>query len=355
MPAMKMIRKKIFVVFVYVLFLCLILEGVSRLEWSIRRDVPFFSPATYFYYPELREVEAESIIKDDSPLDILLLGGSVLTEEWGSIGKLLEERVAYATKRRVRVHNLAKSAHTTLDSYYKYRHLGKKSFDLVLVYHGINDVRLNNCPPQVYKEDYSQYAWYKVINLFEKYPALGNAASLYSLYYRFIRIQEKMGSPPKYISRKMPYEEWLQYGNRIKTARAFKQNMVKILDIAEKKGEPVLLMSFCYYVPPNYSLEGFMKRELDYTLFGAPTEIWGISKNVVKGMDVHNDIIGTLGGFSGKIAYVDLKASFPQRGDYFNDICHLTQKGCERFVEGIISSVLDICRQTPAGTGGADP
>lgn len=342
-----MSRKKFRVLFLYILFLCLLLELISRTEWSIRRDVPFFSPATYFYYPELKNVEAENIKKNDSPFDILLPGGSVLTEEWGSIAKLLEERIAYATKKRVRVHNLAKSAQTTLDSYYKYRHLENKSFDLVIVYHGINDVRLNNCPPQVYKEDYSQYAWYKVINLFEKHPGLGNVASLYSLYYRFIRIQEKIGSPPKYISRKMPLKEWLPYGNNIKTATAFKRNVGKILDIAKQKGEPVLLMSFCYYVPPHYSLEGFMKREVDYTLFGAPTEIWGIPKNVVKGIDVHNDIVKAFSGTSDKITYVDQKASFPQRGDYFNDICHLTQKGCERFVEGIFPRVLDIAQQAP--------
>ncbi|MBW1944534.1 MAG: hypothetical protein JRJ51_17110, partial [Deltaproteobacteria bacterium] len=93
-----MIRKKILVLFLYVLFLCLVLEIISRTEWSIRRDVPFFSPATYFYYPELKDVEAESIKKNDSPFDILLLGGSVMTEEWGSIAQLLEERIAYATK-----------------------------------------------------------------------------------------------------------------------------------------------------------------------------------------------------------------------------------------------------------------
>ncbi|MBW2207593.1 MAG: SGNH/GDSL hydrolase family protein [Deltaproteobacteria bacterium] len=350
-----MIIKKIFVLFLYVLFLCLVLEIISRTEWSIRRDVPFFSPATYFYYPELKDVEAESIKKNDSPFDILLLGGSVMTEEWGSIAKLLEERIAYATKKRVRVHNLAKSAQTTLDSYYKYRHLMEKSFDLVIMYHGINDVRLNNCPPSVYKEDYSHYAWYKVINFFEKHPGLGNVASLYSLYYRFIRIQEKIGSPPKYISRKMPFKKWLQYGNHIKTATAFKQNIEKILDIAKQKGEPVLLMSFCYYVPPDYSLEGFTKRKIDYTLFGAPTEIWGISKNVVRGIDVHNDIIRAFAGYSDKIAYVDQKASFPRRGEYFNDICHLTQKGCERFVEGIFPRVLDIAQEAATMNKGTKP
>lgn len=352
---MKKTAKKITALIVYILFLCLILEGVSRVEWSIRRDVPFFSPATYFYYPELRGVEAEPITEDDGPFDILLLGGSVLTDEWGSIAKLLEERVAYATKRRVRVHNLAKSAQTTLDSYYKYRHLRNKSFDLVIVYHGINDVRLNNCPPEVYKENYSHYAWYKVINLFEKYPDLGKAASVYSLYYRFIRIQEKTGSPPKYISRKMPFKEWLQYGNRIKTASSFKKNLGKILELAKHKGEPVLLMSFCYYVPPDYSLEGFMKREVDYTLFGAPIEIWGIPKNVVKGIDVHNDIVKGFAAYPGDIIYVDQKASFPLRGDYFNDICHLTQKGCERFVDGILAHVLDIARQNPTGTRATNP
>ena len=351
---MKRIAKKVLVLLIYILFLCLLLEIVSRTEWSIRRDVSFFSPATYFYYPELKPVAMQRIVRGDDPFDILLLGGSVLTEEWGSISRLLAERVAYATKARVRVHNLAESAQTTLDSFYKYRHLQDKSFDLVILYHGINDVRLNNCPPQVYKEDYSQYSWYKVINLFEAHPALASAVSFYSLYYRFIRIQEKIGSPPKYISRKMPLEEWLKYGDRIKTATAFRRNIEKILDIAKNKEEPVLLMSFCYYVAPNYTLEAFMHRKVDYTLFGAPVEIWGIPENVVAGMDVHNSIIRDLAGYQDGNTYVDQKAGFPQDGEYFNDICHLTQKGCERFVDGIIQKVLERVPRPPVGPGEAE-
>ena len=348
---MKTIGKKVVLVFIYVLFLCVLIEVISRAEWSIRRDVSFFSPASYFYYPELVNIAQQSIVKGDDSFDILLLGGSVLTKEWGDIPRLLEERVAYATKRRVRVHDLAASAHTTLDSFYKYRHLQNKSFDLVIIYHGINDVRLNNCPPEVYKEDYSQYSWYKVINFFEAHPALAHVASLYSLYYHFIRIQEDLASPPKYISRKMPFKEWLKYGNQVKTASSFKRNIGKILDIAKKKGEPVLIMSFCYYVPADYSLEAFMARKLDYTLFGAPIEIWGLPDNVVKGINVHNTIIRAFEHYSDGISYVDQRASFPQSGEYFNDICHLTQKGCERFVDGIFPSVLKYVPNSPARPG----
>ncbi|MBW1946038.1 MAG: hypothetical protein JRJ51_24915 [Deltaproteobacteria bacterium] len=127
------------------------------------------------------------------------------------------------------------------------------------------------------------------------------------------------------------------------------------MDIAKQKGEPVLLMSFCYYVPPDYSLEGFMKRKLDYTLFGAPTEIWGISKNVVKGIDVHNGIIGAFDGYSKGVSYVDQRASFPQGGAYFNDICHLTQQGCERFVDGIFPRILEIGKEATTMSKRARP
>lgn len=351
MPALKIVKKGI-VIFVYVLFLCLLLEITARVEWSTRRHVPFFSPVRYFYYPELVPVEKAKIVKGDKRFDILLLGGSVLTKEWGDIPRLLEERVAYATKRRVRVYDLAASAHTTLDSYYKYRHVMDKSFDLVIIYHGINDVRLNNCPPQIYKEDYSQYSWYKVINFFEAHPVLAHLASVYSIYYHFIRIQEDLASPPKYISRKMPYKKWLKYGSQIRTATAFKRNIGRILEIAKKKGEPVLLMSFCYYVPPNYSLKAFNARKLDYTLFTAPIGVWGTPKNVVKGIDVHNAVIKGFAHYPG-VTYVDLKASFPQSGQYFNDICHFTQEGCARFVDGIFNAVLKYALKPPARPGTA--
>ena len=133
---------------------------ISRGYWSLRKDAPFFSPTRYFYYPELRDIERIKIDNNDKCFDILLLGGSVLNRNWGNISHLFLEKVTYAKKQKIRVHNLSEPGHTSRDSYFKYRNLFDKKFDLVLIYHGINDLRLNNCPPHIYKADYSHYSWY---------------------------------------------------------------------------------------------------------------------------------------------------------------------------------------------------
>ena len=237
------------------------------------------------------DTERVRINKGDHIIDILLLGGSVLHDQRSNISQVLLEKITFATKQKTRVYNLSEPGHTSLDSYYKYRHLSNKEFDLVLFYHGINELRLNNCPSSMYRNDYSHYSWYKVINLFEGHRNTRYIASLYSLYYRLIRLQERLSSPPLYVPRKTPTEEWTQYGNHIKSADAFGLNLKKILDIAYRKQEPVLLMTFCSYVPKDYSLERFKNRELDYCLNECPIEIWGTPKNIKAGITSHNDII----------------------------------------------------------------
>ena len=219
-----------------------------------------------------------NINREDKIFDILLLGGSAIHKRWSNISQLLLEQMTYTTRRKIRVHNVSNPGHTSLDSYYKYRYLSNKKFDLILFYHGINDLRLNNCPTPVYQSDYSHYSWYKVINLFEREKWVRHIASLYSLYYRFTRMKEKIGFPLKYIPRKHLKEEWLKYGNEIKSSKSFTRNLKSILDMAEQKQEPVILMTFSFYVPKDYSLEKFDKKSLDYSLHDSPIEIWGTPK-----------------------------------------------------------------------------
>src|SRR5215471_18848261 len=166
MPKVSLPRSKaIAFIPIYLVFLFIFFEASSRLIWKLTFGVPFFSPEKMYYvfYPELKSVEKRRIPAHDGQIDILLLGGSVLNPNFGNIARVLEERIAYETKKPVRIYNLAKSAHSSADSYYKYRHLMDKHFDLVIFYHGINEVRANNVPPSVFKPDYSHYSWYKQI------------------------------------------------------------------------------------------------------------------------------------------------------------------------------------------------
>ena len=61
------------------------------------------------------------------------------------------------------MHELGVPGHTSLDSYYKYRSLSAARFDLVFIYDGFNEVRANNAPPEVFRDDYSHYGYYVLL------------------------------------------------------------------------------------------------------------------------------------------------------------------------------------------------
>ena len=157
---------------VYVLFLLLLAELGARAFW-VSRGVPFFTAQRRIYrsfYPGVAGVEraAERDADGEDTFDVLLLGGSVLNPRYGDIEHVLRERLTRAMGRPIKVHNLAEPGHTSLDSYYKYKHLAAVDFDIVLVYHGINELRANNCPTDMFRDDYSHFSWYKLINDYER-------------------------------------------------------------------------------------------------------------------------------------------------------------------------------------------
>ena len=87
-PKRKWLKRLAFVV--YVVALC---ELAVRGYWKARHGVPFFDMRQIFvgrFYPELRKsgVLATSITRDDESLDVLILGGSVVTSNFGPIDKL---------------------------------------------------------------------------------------------------------------------------------------------------------------------------------------------------------------------------------------------------------------------------
>ena len=175
--------KKTLIILLYVLFLVLVAEIWARAYYSINRNVNFFSSLDdqkYTWYPELRDLADYEY--DPTQYNILLLGGSVLTKEWGKIPEQLFNKVTEVTGKRANIVNLACPAHSSLDSYYKYKETIDKSFDLVLFYQAINETRANNVPPELWKDDYSHYAWYEEINWYYNHPKLKSVFFSYRIF-----------------------------------------------------------------------------------------------------------------------------------------------------------------------------
>jgi len=282
------------------------------------------------FYPELRAVQGET--RGDR-IDVLLLGASVLDQATPE----LRRQAAARFGPEVCLHDLAVSGHTSLDSWYKYRHLRDDHFDLVVVYHAINELRTNNTPPERFHDDYSHYSWYALINLFERRDGWQRSGLFVALNLGLIKAEMALGLRD-FTPRHVPMEATMHHGETIRSAGPFRRNLEHILDLAEARGEPVLLLSFASYVPLDYTHERFLERQLDYAGYEVPIRLWGLEENVVRGLGVHNRVLRALAE-TREVRFLDLAAAMPAQGDHYLDICHFSRKGEERFASLVLDEI----------------
>ncbi|MCD4824432.1 MAG: hypothetical protein K8S55_07485 [Phycisphaerae bacterium] len=344
---------------VFILYLLVLLEISSRVYWKIKRDVPFFAGPNGWYgrfYEELKEsnVLAADLRADNEHFDVLLLGGSALDRVHTSLAKdtpAIQSALEKITGRDVRIFNLAQPAMSTRDSLIKYRLMDKedKHFDLVVVYHGINDIRLNNCPPEKFKDDYTHAGFYKQLLRMEDQIGLLPYFTLpYTIEYTIIHIMSSKKFE-FYVPRHKLNPHWLEHGSEIKTAGPFRKNLQDILDLAARRDEPVLLMTFAWYIPEGYSLEKLRAGKLDYAAKGRPdgVENWGKPVNVAKGLKVHNDIIRDLGRNNPRAIFVDAATLLPKKGEYHNDVCHLSEAGKQKLMTIFMPAIKASLKNSP--------
>ena len=326
----------------YALFLVLLMELGARAFWKTR-GVPFLTAHGKIYrsfYPTVSSLERKPLDEDEECFDVLLLGGSVLHTEYGCIEHILRERLTHARGQCVRVHNTSAAAHTSLDSYYKYKHLSDKGFDLVIVYHGVNEARANNCKPSEFQEDYSHFSWYKLINDFERRADSRWLVFLYTVEFVVLKVAGRLGWSG-FLPTHEPEPKSLEYGCDVKTEDSFRRNLEGIVAIASEKKEPLLLTSFAFYLPDDYTKERFESRKLDYTVHTFPVELWGKPECVAAAITTHNEVAAELARKSPGVIFVDQNRLIPKDGRHFNDLCHLTNEGCERFVDNVLEAITE--------------
>ena len=331
-------------VLVYLVLLILLVEASLRAYFAVFHEGEFLRPSRMVRqaYPEL-----EQIAPPAADLDILLLGGSVLVERIGGIPSRLKKDLAEEGVTDFRVVNLSGLAHTTRDSYLKLRPLGDRRFDVVVAYHGINEVRANNCPPDLYRADYSHYAWYEMRNLTDRHlPTMDLSVIPFSFDFLFHRARQVL-LEPRYVPPHAPEREWLRYGSDIKTMGAFRANLEEIVSRTTRNDAAPILMTFAYYVPAAYSLSAFSSGDLDYasSTDRSPIEIWGHPRNVVAGIEAHNAVVRYLAARHPEAAFIDMEESIPKQGVYFSDICHLSERGSDRFAAVLAARIAAIWRQ----------
>ncbi len=318
-----------------------LIELGARLSWRLHLGLGVFDAShdADAFYKDLPLVRRVAPSGRDTIIDLLLLGGSTLHNDYGAIQALLLERLTSMTRRRVRVFNLGMPAHTSRDSYFKYRALAGLGFDLVILYDGVNEVRANNVPPALFRDDYSHYAWYQLVNDVLDRHRLRPLATPYTLLHLSRELAERRAARTGH-RRTVPPDDlgsiWTEYGGAIRTAAPFRHNVEATLDLAAARGDPAIVMTYAYYLAPGYTAAAFRDRQLDYARHRSPIALWGRPANVTAGIDAHNTVIRGIHAARPDVGFVDMAAAIPHSRVFFDDACHLTIAGSARFVDALL-------------------
>lgn len=313
------------------IIVCIIfLECMSRILIATENNIPFLHTNEIVIYPEIYDVINHY---DKNYTTVLLLGGSVLTRSYDTLKKTDYEKP-------IIFYNLARSGHTSLDSLHKYNYLTSNgyNFDYVIFYHAVNEVRTNNVPVLLYKEDYSHYSFYKLVNLvFIEQSFLIQKTSL---GYRLYRFYNELQINKKILPTHTPKKEWLKYGSDIKSKESFRKNLLEIINISNKTKAKLIIPEFAFNSPDNYSLNLLRSFSLGYDNMTckeqrSPTEIWGIPANVIKGILTHNEVINELKSHFIFINTDDISNDIKN----FCDIVHFSEKGTDLFAKKLITEI----------------
>jgi hypothetical protein len=324
---------------VYALVLLVAFELTCRLFWRLS-GVSFLKTPNrihHFFYPELKPVEEAACAREDATYDVLVLGGSVL--QYGDFPEQLTRALEETYRRPVRVHSLAREAHTSLDSFYKYRRLDGCRFDLVVFYHGVNEARANNCPGELFQDDYSHWGWYRLIAAYENGGPRWFVLP-YTLYFCYVKIGGKTGLLDL-VPKHRPGEEWTRHGATVRTEQTFRANLGRIREMANARGEPLLVMTFATHVVDHYTLERFLAGELDYAGREMPIELWGEPEHVLNAIAAHNRVVREIAAQPG-VHLVDQQAEMPKGRRWFADVCHVTDEGRRAFVANLVDGIREL-------------
>jgi lysophospholipase L1-like esterase len=319
------------------------IEALCRAYWTVSVDVPFFRTDRLMltmFYPEASTVQGQEIRRGNGSFDVLLLGASVIDAKLGNVGNFLEKQLQRETHRRVKIYNVAAAAHNSLDSLHKYRLLDDQEFDLVIVYHGINETRANNCPTEVFRNDYSHYGWYRRVNQLAAHPEVGWFVLPFTAS-RFLLLARDALWPPEEVPIHRPNPEWLKYGSDYKTVEPFRANVMSIASLAHERGQELLLISFA--VHPEHA--GVKPTGISRHYTG----LWGDFDNVIGAVAAHNRTLEEIADTDPAVAFLDINARMPKRDRFFDDICHFTEIGAQVFARIVADGVAPLVLASDEG------
>ncbi|MDY6788238.1 MAG: hypothetical protein SVK54_08970 [candidate division WOR-3 bacterium] len=198
---------------------------------------------------------------------------------------------------------------------------------------------MNNCPLDIYSQDYSHSKWFVMLDIFKSHPERIITAIPLTIHLITENILQQTGRH-QYLPVHIPPEHWVREGRIIKNKKTYRYYLKAIIDTALNHGIRVILPGFAFYLPDNYNKYSFENKLLDYNEHLCPVSIWGTPENVVNGIMSNNSITMSL-AMEYNIPFISMNLCIPHNKEYYNDICHLTPKGIsimsQKLAEHIVS------------------
>jgi hypothetical protein len=310
------------------------LEVAARVFWQVH----FHVPARVAWKAMLPEWDASGVDAvaphhGDKSFDVLLIGGSTLTDDFGTIAAELKQTLQSRVPWPVRVVNLSCVGRISLETRIKYEWLADKRFDLVVLYDGFNDIYLNNVAPDRFRMDGSNLPHVREMKLLHNHSEMRYFALPATLGYLATHVGDKWGV----IGR--PRRTWLEYGSDLRSPAMYLSNLEAIAALARDRGDPLVMQSFAYHIPANYSDAAFAAKTLDYDKHLAPVSNWGTTENVRAAITAHNAVVKAVAAEHPEVTFVDQADLIAGGKANFNDCCHMTPTGCRTWVDNLVSAL----------------
>lgn len=239
----------------------------------------------------------------------------------------------------------ALQGHTTRASLLKFNALhqlgyeGENAFDVVFVYHAINDLWANHVPAAQFRADYSHLDPWYTRNALLDHSLLARKAYNSWVYPRTVG-----GGGRGYPA---PADE---NGSAFASEPVFAANLRALVAAIRASGSTPVLLTFATYLPPDYSYEKFRAHALGYVnpeeYDQTPVEMWGSPAFVREGIRRHNAVIRAVARESGT-TLLDIEAEFAGQPALFGDVCHLSEQGTARLVERLAAFLTPPAPATP--------
>jgi len=227
--------------------------------------------------------------------------------------------------------NLAAPALTIVDSWYLYSSIAEsEELKQVFFLNGINDARSNNIPDKLFDADYRHIQFYDEAFILFNHPEIE-----FTVIPTLVHLVANKCIGKVYLPRQNLHnltledqERFLAYGSEIKTVQVFDHYLKRIVSRAKEKKHQLLIGTLPYYQADGYSIDSFWAKDLGYVESIFPTELYGRPQDVVRSVEMHNELVRNLANSNSTVNLIDLDEQIPKDGKYFNDVCHLSSIGC---------------------------